>query len=349
MKTLKELMADMSDIRARAQAAIGGAIDQAALRQAEIDWLGRKGQVTTVLRALKDLATSDRQAAGAKANELKQHITGLLRERRRELAQTQPAGPAYDPTAPGTPLGRGHLHPVTLMMRHIWDTFSSMGYSIVDGPELVSDVDNFRKLNMPPDHPARDSQDTFYVGSEATAKLLLRTHTTASSISQALSGQTGPVRILSCGKCFRRDATDRTHNPMFHQFDGIVVGPGITMADLKGTLHAAMRQIMEADIAIRFRVSYFPFTEPSAEFDLSCTICGGQGCATCKQTGWLEMGGCGMIHPQVLKNVGLDPTAVSGLAFGFGVERPLMIKHRIDDIRLLVENDQRFLQQFTAA
>jgi phenylalanyl-tRNA synthetase alpha chain len=245
-----------------------------------------------------------------------------------------------DVSLPGRIPKVGTLHPVTQVRQEIEEIFLEMGYCLATGPEAEDDFHNFVALNFPPDHPARDTQDTFYLEGD----LLLRTHTSPVQI-RAMQGATPPVKIIALGKVYRRDS-DVSHSPMFHQVEGLAVGEGITFADLKGTVLTFARRIFREETRVRFRPSYFPFVEPGAEFDISCVLCGGSGCPTCKHSGWLEMGGAGMVHPNVLKAVGYDPEALSGFAFGLGVDRIAMLKFGIDDIRLLFENDLRFLGQF---
>lgn len=326
--------------------------DSEGLKSLETEYLGRKGKITKVLREIKDISDEMKPVIGKLANEIKTELTNALKTADSNLSNKSSSGKDFfDPTLPGIRSGEGHLHPITQMLERIWDVFRSMNFDIVDGPEIENDYYNFQALNIPQDHPARDMQDTFYLKKEnnkAAGKfgdLLLRTHTSAASQVRTMEKNKPPLRVIATGKCYRRDE-DVSHTPMFHQFDGVAVDSDITFSDLKGTLHYAMKEILEEDIKVRFRISYFPFVEPGAEFDVTCTICNGKGCPTCKNTGWLEMGGCGMIHPNVLKAAKYDAKKLQGYAFGFGIERPLMIKHKIADIRTLFENDIRFLKQF---
>ncbi len=309
----------------------------------EVEYLSRKGKFTLALKGIRAVKTADRPKVGQLVNELKQEINTAFSEAFNKFNKEKKVPESFDVTLPGRIPPFGHLHPLTQMLHKIWEVFSAMDYEIVEGPEIETDYYNFQALNMPAEHPARDMQDTFYL--KGFKDLLLRTHTSSTCQPRAMKGRRAPLRIIATGKCFRRDE-DISHTPMFHQFDGIAVDRGITFSNLKGTLHQAMRRILEQEVKVRFRMSYFPFVEPGAEFDVSCTICGGRGCPTCKKTGWIEMGGCGMIHPNVLKEVGYNPDKVSGFAFGFGVERPVMIKYKINDIRLFFDNDLRFLRQF---
>ena len=326
--------------------------DSEGLKKFETEYLGRKGKITMLLREIKNASDEMKPVLGKLANEIKIELSDKL-----EIADSiiskhsEEKNDFFDPTLPGIRTGEGHLHPITQMMEKIWDVFRSMNFDIVEGPEIENDYYNFQALNIPQDHPARDMQDTFYLkqGKNKTVgkfgEQLLRTHTSSASQMRTMEKNKPPLRVIATGKCYRRDE-DVSHTPMFHQFDGVAIGSDITFSDLKGTLHYAMKEILEKDVKVRFRISYFPFVEPGAEFDISCTICDGKGCPTCKNTGWLEMGGCGMIHPNVLKEAKYDPKKVQGFAFGFGIERPLMIKHKIADIRTLFENDIRFLKQF---
>ena len=335
------------------------------LRAWEIKYLGRKSELTKILRNIKGLPNDIRPVVGRLANEVQKEIRQAGAQAKK-LAASQKDQCRIDITLPGKSFPQGSLHPVTQMLHDIWRVFESMNFQVITrDPDVETDYFNFQALNIPPDHPARDMQDTFYIKDVSPIpktkikgeqeKLLLKTHTSASQV-RFMKKNKPPYRVISTGKCYRRDS-DVTHTPMFHQFEGFAVDRDITMADLKGTLKAAMSELLEHEVKLRFRISYFPFVEPGAEFDVSCTICDQKGCPTCKHTGWLEMGGCGMIHPNVLKEAGLNSdsgraSALSkkvpwqGYAFGFGVERPFMIKHKITDLRLFFENDLRFLEQF---
>lgn len=321
---------------------LGSQINQEIFVELKNTYLGRKGKLAEIIKTMKQAAAADKPAIGKIINTVKtnleQKITAL---ENRTGNPHQSAQGMPDFTAPGTKPRLGKNHPVTQMIYDIYDIFESLNFEIGEGPEIENDWYNFDALNMPTDHPARDMQDTFVL----PENLLLRTQMTAVS-AREMEQRKPPVRIISIGKTFRRDPADISHTPMFHQFDGIMVDENINMGHLRGLLHTVMERIFAKKLRVRFRISYFPFVEPGAEFDVSCTICDQKGCATCKGTGWLEMGGCGMLHPKVLQNIGYDPTKVQGLAFGFGVERPLMIKYKISDIRLLYANDLRFLQQF---
>jgi len=335
----------LEKIRAEFDAGVGSVPDEEALSALRTHFLGRKaGLLTLALKGLKDLPASERPAAGQRANELRAEIEARLAEAAEKLSTGAPrsaAGPALDPTLPGLAPRAGAPHPVTSVGREIEQVFLAMGYTIEEGPLVEGDWFNFEALNIPPDHPARDLQDTFYVEGGG----LLRTHTSPIQI-RTMQRTKPPLKMIAVGKVFRRDAFDASHSPMFHQVEGLVVGEGISMADLKGTVREFMWRFFLKDLRVRLRPGYFPFVEPGAEFDVSCMICGGGGCRTCKRTGWIEMGGAGMVHPNVFRAVGYDPERYTGFAFGLGVDRIAMIRYDIDDIRLLFESDLRFLGQF---
>jgi phenylalanyl-tRNA synthetase alpha chain len=331
-------------VTGEARAAIGAAASSSELEAVRVKYLGRSGALTQILKSLGTLPPDERPLAGAAANEAKRELEALLdgrlggmleTERRRQRERERP-----DLTLPGRRPPRGVLHPLTRVREEIVAVFMGLGFSVADGPQIETDFYNFEALNIPRDHPARDMQDTFYLSPET----LLRTQTSPVQIRTMLA-QKPPVRIIAPGVVYRRDA-DITHSPMFHQVEGLAVDERITMADLKGTLELFARELFGARSKIRFRPSFFPFTEPSAEVDVVCFLCGGDGCRVCKQSGWLEILGSGMVHPQVLRNVGYDPEAVTGWAFGMGIERIAMLKYGVDDIRLFFENDLRFLRQF---
>jgi len=333
-----------------------------ALKTLHDEFLSRKsGTVTGLMKALGALPPEARREFGQLVNALKTEIEAALDARREALDATrQPAG-AVDVTLPGRSLPMGRVHPLMRVRREVEDIFTRLGYEILEGPEVEDDFHNFEALNMPPDHPARDMQDTLYLdtpiaggswgahrgelpAAQVRAATLLRTHTSAMQI-RYMKTFPPPVRIIVPGRVYRRDNLDLSHTPMFQQFEGLVVGEGVTLADLKGTLEAMMRELF-GDVRIRLRPSFFPYTEPSAEVDVSCRNCGGAGCGTCKHTGWLEILGSGMVHPAVFEAVGYDPDRVTGFAFGLGMERVAMLKYGVDDIRLFYENDLRFLEQF---
>ncbi|MEX2148069.1 MAG: phenylalanine--tRNA ligase subunit alpha [Candidatus Rokuibacteriota bacterium] len=331
-------------VAAEARAAIGRATTSTELEQIRVRYLGRQGALTSLLRSLGTLPPAERPLVGAAANEAKRALEAALEQRLaatlEEERRRQRAGARVDLTLPGRRPPLGSVHPLTRVHDEIVDIFVGLGFSVAEGPEIESDYFNFEALNLPKDHPARDMQDTFYL----TEDRLLRTHTSPVQI-RTMQAQKPPLRIIVPGTVYRRDA-DITHSPQFTQFEGLAVDRTISMADLKGTLELFAREMFGPRSKIRFRPSFFPFTEPSAEVDVLCFLCGGDGCRVCKQSGWLEILGSGMVHPQVLRNVGYDPEEVTGWAFGMGVERIAMLKYGVDDIRLFYENDLRFLRQF---
>lgn len=316
------------------------------LNQLRIKYLGKKGLLTQVLRGMGSLEASERPIVGQLANEIRDSLEQCLAAKNKYLQEKalllRLEEEVIDVTLPGRPIKFGNKHPLTLILEEIKGIFTGMGFTVADGPEVELDYYNFEALNIPKDHPARDMQDSFYI----TDEILLRTHTSPvqARVMQAMTPEL-PVKIIAPGKVFRRD-DDATHSPMFHQVEGLLVDNKITFADLKGTLLSFVRQMFGSDRQIRLRPSYFPFTEPSAEVDVSCFNCGGQGCRVCKDTGWIEILGSGMVHPNVLQMSGDNPEQVTGFAFGMGVERIAMLKYGIDDLRLLFENDVRFLSQF---
>lgn len=312
-----------------------------ALEGIEIRYLGRKGVLTTFLRQISQLPVEERPAAGKNANLLKGRLISAfdtMRERLKAGAEGESVG--IDVTLPGRRFHRGSLHPITKISREITDIFSRLGFDIVEGPEVETDYYNFEALNIPKYHPARDMQDTFYVADN----IVLRTHTSPTQ-PRVMEKEAPPVRIIAPGKVYRCDS-DLTHTPMFHQVEGLMVDRDVSFGDLKGTLTAFVHQLFDEDIALRFRPSFFPFTEPSAEVDIQCVMCRGKGCRICSKTGWLEVLGSGMVHPAVFENVGYDTRKYSGFAFGMGIERLAMLKYGIDDLRKFFENDMRFLGQF---
>jgi phenylalanyl-tRNA synthetase alpha chain len=349
--------------RERFHALLANASTDAALKALHDEFLSRKsGSVTSLLKTLGTLSADARRELGALVNALKGDIERALDEKRHALAAGRPPAGAVDVTLPGRPLPLGRIHPLMRVRQDVEDIFARMGYEILEGPEVEDDFHNFEALNMPPDHPARDMQDTLYLGvpiaggtwgahkgtvpeSQVRAATLLRTHTSAMQI-RYMKTFPPPVRILVPGRVYRRDNLDLTHTPMFQQFEALVVGEGITLADLKGTLLAMVHALFGESLDVRMRPSFFPYTEPSAEIDMSCHRCGGRGCGMCKQTGWIEILGSGMVHPAVFEAVGYDPEKVTGFAFGMGMERVAMLKYGVDDIRLFYENDLRFLEQF---
>lgn len=326
---------------------LGQASSLEDLEGLRVDFLGRKGRLAQIMGRLPQLDPAQRPAVGQKANSVKERCNALFEVRKAalEAGREAEALKRFDPSLPGRSLWRGSLHPTTLVTEEICDIFKGLGFDVVSGPEVEIDYYNFEALNMPPEHPARDMQDTLYV----TDKVVMRTHTSPVQVRTMLSRKP-PLAVVAPGKVYRRDS-DLTHTPMFHQIEGLVVGEGISMAHLRGTLTAFVRAVFGADTQVRFRPSFFPFTEPSAEVDISCCMCGGKGhagdepCRVCKTTGWVEILGCGMVDPAVFAAVGY-PADVSGFAFGLGVERVAMLKYGIGDLRMFFENDVRFLGQF---
>ena len=358
-------MADLSALerlRAEFAARLAAAATDRDLKALDDEFLSRKsGSVTALLKALPTLPAEERRGFGSQVNALKTEVEAALAGRASALAAARPPAGAVDVTLPARDRAAGRIHPLMQLRQQVEDIFVRMGYEVLEGPEVEDDIHNFEALNMPPDHPARDMQDTLYLSSpivggiwgahrgqvpeaQVRAATLLRTHTSAMQI-RYMKTFPPPVRILVPGRVYRRDNLDLTHTPMFQQFEGLVVGEGITMADLKGTLLTLARELF-GDVGIRLRPSFFPYTEPSAEVDVSCRACGGSGCSVCKGTGWLEILGSGMVHPAVFEAVGYDPEQVTGFAFGTGVERLAMLKYGVDDIRLFYESDIRFLEQF---
>ena len=332
-------------IAQEARAAVAAARTAADFEAVRVTYLGRQGALTQLLRSLGTLPAAERPDVGAAANVAKREIEALIDERltaAQERERTHARASARpDLTLPGRRPPLGAVHPLKRVEDEIVEVFAGLGFSVVEGPEIESDYLNFEALNIPKDHPARDMQDTFYI-SEST---LLRTHTSPVQI-RVMQAQKPPVRVIVPGTVYRRDVADMTHSPVFHQVEGLAVDRNISMGDLKGTLELFAREMFGPKSKIRFRPSFFPFTEPSAEVDVLCFVCGGGGCRMCKQSGWLEILGSGMVHPNVLRNVGYDPEEVTGWAFGMGIERIAMLKYGVDDLRLFFENDLRFLRQF---
>jgi len=333
---------EVKDLETAALLEVQGAGSPEDLEFLRIKYLGRKGALTGILRGLAQLDPEIRRRVGQEANRAKEALEEALEQARRALkeAARRAAAPAVDVTLPGRHLPRGRIHPLNRIMAEVCDIFLHLGFEAVEGPEVELDWYNFEALNLPPDHPARDMQDTFYFNDQ----VLLRTHTSPMQI-RVMEQRQPPVRIIAPGKVYRRDL-DITHSPMFHQVEGLLVDKDVTFADLKGVLIAFVHQMFGPELGVRFRPSYFPFTEPSAEVDIACVMCGGQGCRVCQTTGWLEVLGAGMVHPAVFEAVGYDPETYTGLAFGLGVERIAMLKYGINDIRLFFDNDLRFLKQF---
>jgi phenylalanyl-tRNA synthetase alpha chain len=322
------------------------ATDLERLNELRIKYLGKKGSLTGALRGLGALTPEERPHIGQIVNDIRVELEALLAQKGDQLKEEQLAkrlaSERIDITLPGRKVSRGHKHPLTLTLEHVKETFMRMGFAIADGPEIETDYYNFEALNLPKDHPARDMQDSFYI----TEEFLLRTHTSpVQARTMQAASPNSPIRIIAPGKVYRRDY-DATHSPMFHQVEGLVIDNSISLADLKGTLEYFIHEIFGNTVKVRFRPSFFPFTEPSAEVDISCVMCGGEGCRVCKGTGWLEILGSGMVHPRVLEMSNFDPSVVSGFAFGMGIERIAMLVYGIDDLRLFYDSDLRFLRQF---
>jgi len=335
---------DLPTLVDAARSDIRGCTTLDELEQVRVRLLGKKGVITEQLKTLGAMDPEAKKAAGARINAAKAETTSALDTRRAELdAQilaAQLAGDTIDVTLPGRGQSIGGLHPITRVRRRIEQIFRAAGFTIADGPEIEDDWHNFEALNIPANHPARAMHDTFYFPDGR----LLRTHTSPVQV-RVMQEQKPPVRVIVPGRVYRMDS-DMTHTPMFHQVEGLVIDEGITFANLKAVLHGFMQSLFEKDVKMRLRPSYFPFTEPSAEVDISCVACGGSGCRVCKQTGWLEVAGCGVVHPNVLKAVNIDPERYTGYAFGMGIDRLTMLRYNVGDIRMYFENDLRFLRQF---
>lgn len=342
MIALKE---KLMEIRERAEKELSELRDATELENFRVQVLGKKGELTGILKQMGSLSAEERPKMGQLANEVRASIEAMLKEKTAELrSKAQEAKlkkETIDVTLPGKKHEIGHKHPLSIVLDEVKDIFVGMGFQIATGPEVEWDYYNFEALNLPPDHPARDTQDTFYI----TEKMLLRTQTSPVQI-RVMEKQEPPIRIIAPGRVYRSDAVDATHSPFFHQIEGLVVDKGITMGDLKGSLMQFAKRLYGEDTEIRLRPHHFPFTEPSCEMDVTCFKCGGKGCPMCKGEGWVEILGGGMVHPKVLKNGGVDPEVYSGYAFGVGLERLTMFRFNIDDMRLLFENDARFLNQF---
>jgi phenylalanyl-tRNA synthetase alpha chain len=335
----------LEEVRAQARAELAAGGDEATVEALRIRYLGRKGALTAVMRHMRDVPAAERPAMGALLNEIKDEIEARVGDAlaaARAAARAARARERIDISEPGRRPALGRLHPLTQTMDQMIDVFRSLGFSVAEGPEIEDDYHNFEALNFPPDHPARDMQDTFFVGDN----LVLRTHTSPVQI-RVMERQRPPLRVIAPGAVYRHDS-DTTHSPMFTQIEGFLIDRRVTFADLKGVLTYALRQVFGADTGVRLRPSFFPFTEPSAEVDIRCFSCGGRErvCRICKGSGWLEILGAGMIDPNVFRAVGYDPEEVTGFAFGMGIERIAMLKYQIDDIRLFFGNDVRFLRQF---
>ena len=343
-----DLISALEGLVPELEAGLAQAADLDALEALRVDVLGRKGRIAQIMSQLPGLAPESRPAVGQKANSVKERCNALFEQRKAALEAGREAAALkrFDPSIPGRAPWRGSLHPTTLVMEEICGVFKGLGFDVASGPEVEIDYYNFEALNMPPEHPARDMQDTLYI----TDKVLMRTHTSPVQVRTMLTRKP-PVAVVVPGKVYRRDS-DLTHTPMFHQIEGLLVGQGVSLAHLRGTLTAFVRAVFGAATEVRFRPSFFPFTAPSAEVDISCCLCGGKGhvngepCRVCKTTGWVEILGCGMVDPAVFEAVGY-PADSTGFAFGMGVERVTMLKYGIGDLRMFFDNDTRFLCQFT--
>ena len=337
-------MTDLQTLVAQLQGDVAQAQDAAAVEALRVQYLGKKSQLSELSKRMGQLGDDERRAFGAELNAAREAITSSLNDRKNVLAEAaltaRLLAERVDVTLPGRGQLPGGLHPVTRVMERIEDFFTRVGFTVADGPEVEDDFHNFEALNIPSHHPARAMHDTFYFD----ANRLLRTHTSPVQV-RVMESQQPPIRIVCPGRVYRCDS-DLTHSPMFHQVEGLLIDENVSFADLKGVIEDFLRVFFEKELQVRFRPSYFPFTEPSAEVDIQCVMCNGAGCRVCKQTGWLEVLGCGMVHPQVLKNCGIDPDKFQGFAFGMGVERFAMLRYGVNDLRLFFDNDVRFLRQF---
>lgn len=335
----------LEKIKSEALAKIDASDALEKLNEIRVAYLGKKGELTTVLKSMKDVAPEERPKVGQMVNEVRALIEERLEETKTALArkarEEQMKREVIDVTLPAKKANTGHKHPNTIAQEEVERIFVGMGYEVVEGPEVEYDLYNFEKLNIPKGHPARDEQDTFYINDS----ILLRSQTSPVQ-ARVMEKQKPPIRMIAPGRVFRSDEVDATHSPSFHQIEGLVIDKHITFADLKGTLAEFARELFGEDTKVKFRPHHFPFTEPSAEVDVSCFKCGGKGCRFCKGSGWIEILGCGMVHPHVLEMCGIDPEEYTGFAFGVGLERIALLKYEIDDMRLLYENDIRFLKQF---
>ena len=339
------MRSQLEQIKENALKELHDCLEGKGLDALRVKYLGKKGELTTILKQMGKLSAEERPVIGQMANEVRQTLEDAVARRQEELKAKELdrrlASEKLDITMPGKTRAEGGLHPLSIVQEDLIDIFRSMGFDVVDGPEIETDYYCFEALNVPKDHPARDMQDTFYLGEN----LLLRTQTSAAQI-RTMEGRKPPIRIVCPGRVYRADDLDATHSPIFHQMEGLVVDKGITMCDLKGCLEQFVHEIYGPETKVRFRPSFFPFTEPSVEVDVSCSACGGKGCRVCRGAGWIEILGAGMVHPRVLKGCGIDPDVYTGFAFGIGLDRLTTTRYKISDIRLLFENDQRFLEQF---
>ena len=346
------MLKQLEELKANALSALEGISNATELEAWRVRYLGRKSELTTILRSLAQLPLEERKAIGAQANEVKANLEDNLEQKSQALQiaklATSTKRKYFDVTLPGRHPPTGRLHPITQTLYEICDIFTSMGFQMVEGPEVEWDYYNFEALNIPSEHPARDTMSTSWIDSETAdgdRPKLLRTHTT-STTARTIETMQPPIRVIEPGKVYRYEASDATHVPMFHQLDGLAVDKGITMADLKGTLYEFARRFFGEDRKVRFRCDYFPFVEPGVEMAIECAVCGGKGCRLCGDSGWIEILGAGMTHPQVLQRGGIDPTVYQSFAFGMGIERLPMLRYGIDDVRLFYGSDLRFLKQF---
>lgn len=335
----------LEEIREQALRQIEASLDLEKLNNARVDFLGKKGALTAVLKGMKDVAAEDRPKVGQMVNDTRAEIEKALEEAKNKLEaaamEAQLSAETIDVTLPATGRIIGHRHPNQIALEEMERIFTGLGYEVVEGPEVEKDYYNFEALNIPADHPAKDEQDTFYINGE----MLLRTQTSGAQVHEMEKGRL-PIRMISPGRVYRSDEVDATHSPCFHQVEGLLIDEHVTFSDLKGTLTQFAKELFGADTKVKFRPHHFPFTEPSAEMDVSCFKCGGKGCRFCKGEGWIEILGCGMVHPHVLEMSKIDPLKYKGFAFGVGLERIALLKYEIDDMRLMYENDSRFLAQF---
>ncbi|MFQ6999925.1 MAG: phenylalanine--tRNA ligase subunit alpha [Clostridium sp.] len=335
----------LNEIQETALKLIEDAKESTVLQDIRVKYLGKKGELTTILKSMKDLSKEERPVMGKLVNDVKKVVEEKLDEAVNKIKEEEKKkkleSEVIDITLPGKKNVIGKRHPLELTIERIKDIFISMGFSVEEGPEVELDYYNFEALNIPKNHPARSEQDTFYINDN----VVLRTQTSGVQI-RVMEKQKPPIKMISPGKVYRADSVDATHSPIFHQMEGLVVAKGVTFADLKGTLELFVKKMFGDKVQTKFRPHHFPFTEPSAEMDATCFVCGGKGCNVCKGSGWIEMLGCGMVHPNVLRNCGIDPEEYSGFAFGFGIDRMVMLSYGLDDIRLLYESDMRFLNQF---
>ncbi len=332
-------------IRLAAEKGVSAALDEKQIEELRVKYLGKKGELTALLKQMGSLSPEERPKMGQLVNDAKAKVEALITERKAKLkekaTELKLKSETIDITLPEKATDVGGLHPLSIVTNDLIDIFQSMGFDVLDGPEVETDHYNFECLNVPEDHPARDMQDTFYLAD----KILLRTQTSAAQV-RTMETRKPPIRIICPGRVFRADEVDATHSPVFHQLEGLVVDKGVTMCDLMGVLEQFAHEIYGDSVNVRFRPSFFPFTEPSVEVDVSCTECGGKGCRVCKGEGWIEILGAGMVHPNVLRSCGIDPDVYTGFAFGIGIDRITTTRYKISDIRLLFENDKRFLEQF---